>query len=124
MPGIFHFKELAKTIPSVGNTLPSDIYLAHISDTTYMWNLICGTNEPIYRKETSLWTWKTDLCLPRGRGISKDHSLCREYPPIRYSPGSLPSLPSNICSSVTFSKSCSLIIHLELLSLACFTFFP
>ena len=23
---------------------------------TYMWNLICGTNEPIYRKETNSWT--------------------------------------------------------------------
>ena len=37
-------------------------------DITYMWNLTYGTNEPIYRKETNLWTWKTDLWLPRKRG--------------------------------------------------------
>ena len=30
---------------------------------------IC-TNEAFYRKETNLWTWRTDLWLPRGRGGS------------------------------------------------------
>ena len=30
-------------------------------DITYMWNLKCGTNEPIYKTKTDLW-------LPRGRG--------------------------------------------------------
>jgi len=25
-------------------------------DITYIWNLIYGTNEPIYRKETNSWT--------------------------------------------------------------------
>ena len=35
-------------------------------DITYIWNLIQGTNEPIYRKETNSWTWRTDLWLPRG----------------------------------------------------------
>jgi len=35
--------------------------------------LICGilnygTNESIYRKETDIQTWKTDLWLPNGRG--------------------------------------------------------
>ena len=35
---------------------------------TYMWNLIYGTNELIYRKEKNSWTWRTDLWLPRGKG--------------------------------------------------------
>ena len=30
---------------------------------TYIWNLIYGTNEPIHRKETNPWTWRTDLWL-------------------------------------------------------------
>ena len=33
-----------------------------------MWNLIYGTNEPTYRKETNSWTWRMDLWLPRRRG--------------------------------------------------------
>ena len=33
----------------------------HHVDITYIWNLTYGTNEPIYRKETNLWTWRTDL---------------------------------------------------------------
>ena len=36
----------------------------------YIWNLIYGTNEPIYRKERNLWTWRTNS-LPRGRGVDK-----------------------------------------------------
>ena len=32
-----------------------------------IWNLIYGTNEPIYKTETDSQIWKTDLCLPRGR---------------------------------------------------------
>ena len=35
-----------------------------------IWNLICGTNEPIYRKETNSWTWRIDLWLSRGKGRS------------------------------------------------------
>ena len=31
------------------------------SDITYIWNLTYGTNEPIQRKETNSWVWKTDL---------------------------------------------------------------
>ena len=34
--------------------------------------LIYSTNEPIYRKETNSWTWRTDLWLPRGRGREWD----------------------------------------------------
>jgi len=34
---------------------------------TYTGNLIYGTNEPIYRKETDSWAWRTDLWLPSGR---------------------------------------------------------
>ena len=33
---------------------------------TYIWHVIYGTNEPIYRKETNAQTWRTDLWLPRG----------------------------------------------------------
>ena len=32
-------------------------------------NLIYVTDEPIYRKETNSWTWRTDLWLPRGSGM-------------------------------------------------------
>ena len=35
-------------------------------DIISIWNLIYGTNEPIYKKETNSWTWRTDLWLPRG----------------------------------------------------------
>ena len=37
-------------------------------DSTYMWNLKYGTNEPIYKTETDSQTWRTDLLLPRGMG--------------------------------------------------------
>ena len=37
-------------------------------DSTYMWKLKYGTNEPIYKTETDSWTERTDLWLPRGRG--------------------------------------------------------
>ena len=30
-------------------------------DVSYIWNLMYGTTEPIYRKETKSWTWRTDL---------------------------------------------------------------
>ena len=33
----------------------------------FMWNLIYGRNEPIYRKESNSWIWKTDLWLSRWR---------------------------------------------------------
>ena len=36
-------------------------------DITYIWNVIYGTSEPIYRKEINSRTWRTDLWLPRGR---------------------------------------------------------
>ena len=35
---------------------------------SHIWNLVYGTNEPICRKETNSWTWRTDLWLPRGKG--------------------------------------------------------
>ena len=40
---------------------------------TYNWNIVYSINEPIYRKETNSWTWRTDLWLPRGSG--KDGEL-------------------------------------------------
>ena len=30
-------------------------------DIIYVWNLIYGINEPMYRKETSSWTWRTEF---------------------------------------------------------------
>ena len=44
-------------------------------DVTYIWNLIYGTNEPIYRKETNSWMWKTDLWCPSGEGVGWTGSL-------------------------------------------------
>ena len=41
-------------------------------DMTYIWDLIYGVNEPIYRKATNSWTWRTDLWLPRGTGREYD----------------------------------------------------
>ena len=35
-----------------------------------MWNLKYGTNEPIYRKETNSWTWRTDFGCQAGGGVS------------------------------------------------------
>ena len=39
---------------------------------SYMWNIKCGTNEPIYSIETDSHTWRTDLQLPRGKGWEWD----------------------------------------------------
>ena len=33
-----------------------------------MWNLKYGTNEPIHKTETDLWTWRTGLWLPGSWG--------------------------------------------------------
>ena len=41
-------------------------------DITYIWNLIYGTNEPIYRKETNSWTGRTDVWLPSVRWWGKE----------------------------------------------------
>ena len=35
-------------------------------DITYMWNLKHGTNEPIYKMETNLHTWRMGLWLQKG----------------------------------------------------------
>ena len=40
-------------------------------DITDMWNLKCGTNEPIYRIATDLLTQRTDLWLPSGREVGE-----------------------------------------------------
>ena len=34
----------------------SEVRERQIPYITCIWNLICGTNEPIYRKETNSWT--------------------------------------------------------------------
>ena len=36
-----------------------------------MWNLKHDTNELIHKTETSSQTWKTNLCLPKGKGGDK-----------------------------------------------------
>ena len=41
---------------------------------TYLWNLKDNTNEPIYKTETDSQTERTDLWLPRGRGLEKKGS--------------------------------------------------
>ena len=41
-------------------------------DITYMWNLKCGINEPIYRTETDSQTWRMVLLLPRRRRKERD----------------------------------------------------
>ena len=66
-----------KIIPSAATWMePETLILSEMSERerqipyniTYIWNVIHGTNEPIYRKETNSQTWRTDLWLPRGRG--------------------------------------------------------
>ena len=37
-----------------------------------MWNLKYGTNEPIYNSETDSWTQRSDLWLPKGRGLGME----------------------------------------------------
>ena len=44
-------------------------------DITYIWNLIYGTNEPIYRKETNSWTWRTDCGCQVVGGVGWTGSL-------------------------------------------------
>ena len=34
---------------------------------THMWNLKCGTDEPIYNTDMHSQTWRTHMSLPRGR---------------------------------------------------------
>ena len=63
MPFAATWMELETLILSEVNQKEKDKY--HI--VIYIWNLIYGTNEPIYRIETNSWTWRTDLWLPRGR---------------------------------------------------------
>ena len=49
-------------------------------DSTYIWNLIYGRNEPIYRKETNSWTWlvvaKGEECVRFGSLGVVDENSC------------------------------------------------
>ena len=36
-------------------------------DTIFMWNLKCNTNESMFKIETDLQTWNTNLWLPKGK---------------------------------------------------------
>ena len=40
-------------------------------DITYMWNLKYDPNELIYETETDSQTYRSDLWLPRGRGLGE-----------------------------------------------------
>ena len=40
-------------------------------DITYMWNLKCDVNEPIYKTETDSQTHRIDFRLPRGKRVGK-----------------------------------------------------
>ena len=40
-------------------------------DITYMQNLKNDTNELIYKTETDSQTWKTNLQLPKGKGLGE-----------------------------------------------------
>ena len=42
-----------------------------------MWDLKYDTNEPIYRIETDSQTWRTDLWLPRERGMDWGFGVSR-----------------------------------------------
>ena len=64
MPFAATWMELETLILSEVSQKEKDKY--HI--ISHIWNLIYGTNEPIYRKETNSWTWRMDLWLPRGEG--------------------------------------------------------
>ena len=44
---------------------------------TYIQNLIYGTNEPTYRKETNSQTQRTDLWLPRRSGMDGEFGVSR-----------------------------------------------
>ena len=63
MPFAATWMELETLILSEVSQKEKDKY--HI--ISHILNLIYGTNEPIYRKETNSQTWRTDLWLPRGR---------------------------------------------------------
>ena len=39
---------------------------------SHIWNPIYSTDEPIYRKDTNSWTWRTVLWWPRWRGRQWD----------------------------------------------------
>ena len=43
-------------------------------DIIYMWNLKYNTNDHIYARETDSPKQRTDLWLPRGRGVGKGWS--------------------------------------------------
>ena len=68
-PGDLPDPETEPTSPAL-QAVAGSLALSHMEspilhDITYMWNLKCSTNEPIYRRETD--SEKTDLDLPRGK---------------------------------------------------------
>ena len=64
MPFVATQMELETLIRSEVSQTEKDKY----HDITDIWNLIYGTNEPLCRKETNSWTWRTGLWSPTGRG--------------------------------------------------------
>ena len=65
MPFAATWMELETLILSEVSQKEKDKY--HLT-SLIIWNLIYGTNNPIYRKETNSWTWRTDLWLPKEWG--------------------------------------------------------
>ena len=44
-------------------------------DITYIWNLVYGRNEPIYRSETDSHTWRLVVAKGEGEGVGWTGSL-------------------------------------------------
>uniref|UniRef100_A0A8D1G3N1 DUF1725 domain-containing protein n=1 Tax=Sus scrofa TaxID=9823 RepID=A0A8D1G3N1_PIG len=57
MPCAATWMELEVLILSEVNQKEKDKYHYDNYDITFIWNLIYGTSEPIYRKDTNSWTW-------------------------------------------------------------------
>ena len=48
--------------------MKSDRVRQILYDITSRWNLKIDTNELTYKTEADSQTWKTNLCLPKGKG--------------------------------------------------------
>ena len=57
MPCAATWMELEVLILSEVSQKEKDKYHYDNYDITLIWNLIYGTSEPIYRKDTNSWTW-------------------------------------------------------------------
>ena len=67
MPFAVTWMQLEIIIPSEISQKEKDT----CDDFPYMWNLKCGTIEPIYEPEVGSWMYRTDLWLPRVRDLGE-----------------------------------------------------